>query len=132
MKRVYLLLGVLLVLLMFLPGDVGAADGYPKGIQVFEAGDHLCVLFENDVDFEIECFCPCEDLCPDPTPKKTPKPTDEPKSTPTNRPPEPSPTDKPDPEPTEKPKCNSGRGNDSEGSPDCDPGNSGGKNQGGD
>jgi len=31
-------------------------------------------------------------------------------------------------------KCNSGRGNDSETTPatDCDPGNSGGKNQGGD
>lgn len=29
-------------------------------------------------------------------------------------------------------KCNSGRGNGSEGSPDCDPGNSGGHNNGGD
>jgi hypothetical protein len=32
----------------------------------------------------------------------------------------------------EKQKCNSGRGNQSEGNPDCDPGNSGGHNQGGD
>jgi hypothetical protein len=29
-------------------------------------------------------------------------------------------------------KCNAGRGNASEGDPDCDPGNSGGNNQGGD
>jgi hypothetical protein len=29
-------------------------------------------------------------------------------------------------------KCNSGRGNGSEGAPDCDPGNSSAKNQGGD
>jgi hypothetical protein len=40
------------------------------------------------------------------------------------------------PPPTEKPKCNSGRGNGSEIDPvtglDCDPGNSGGKNKGGD
>jgi hypothetical protein len=31
-----------------------------------------------------------------------------------------------------KKKCNAGRGNGSEGNPDCDPGNSGGNNQGGD
>ena len=30
------------------------------------------------------------------------------------------------------PKCNSGSGNGSEGLPDCDPGNSGGNNNGGD
>ena len=32
----------------------------------------------------------------------------------------------------DKEKCNAGRGNGSEGDPDCDPGNSGGNNQGGD
>jgi hypothetical protein len=36
------------------------------------------------------------------------------------------------PPPPEKPKCNSGNGNGSEGDPDCDPGNSGGNNNGGD
>ena len=43
----------------------------------------------------------------------------------------PEPTPMPTVEPTEKPKCNSDRGNGSEGSPDCDPGKSY-KNQGGD
>ena len=40
----------------------------------------------------------------------------------------------PPPPPTGKKKCNSGRGNGSEPNPqhDCDPGNSGGKNNGGD
>ena len=44
----------------------------------------------------------------------------------------PTPRIDPTPEKTKKPKCNSGGGNGSEGSPDCDPGNSGENNQAGD
>lgn len=68
-----------------------------------------------------------------------PAPTDKPsppKTTPTVAPPTVAPSATPVPEPTMTPgsrkTCNSGRGNGSEGEPDCDPGNSGGHNQGGD
>lgn len=44
----------------------------------------------------------------------------------------PEPEVTPEPEDPGKQKCNAGRGNGSEGNPDCDPGNSGGHNNGGD
>lgn len=83
-----------------------------------------CVTDYRDGEAFTTCYCPCETgKCEvDPV-----VPTDEPVD-PTETPKPPDPT----PEPTKKPKCNSGRGNGSEGDPDCDPGNSGGHNQGGD
>ena len=109
---IIILLCLIILGLLMLPKNVGASDGYPKGVEVFEVGDHTCVLTEVG----IECFCPCDCSVSPNEPVKTEKP---------------EPTPMPTVEPTEKPKCNSGRGNGSEGSPDCDPGKSY-KNQGGD
>ena len=128
-----IILLVIIVAMMFLPKGVGASDGLPEGVYVFEVGDHTSVLSEND----LECFCPCDecevevrekrsikntpgprdvptdepkltDDPPDPT--APPKPTEEPKPTKTEKPPK--------PEKTKKPKCNCGYGDGAEG---CDP-----------
>ena len=115
---IIILLCLITLGLLMLPKNVGASDGYPKGVEVFEVGDHTCVLYSvNGGDKAVmECFCPCDCSVSPNEPVKTEKP-------------EPTPT--PTVEPTEKPKCNSDRGNGSEGDPDCDPGKSY-KNQGGD
>ena len=108
-----------------------AGSELPDGVEVFQVGDHTCVLVErvyygqDAMSIDLECFCPCEEECdvqtdrPDPIP--TTVPTDEPDPTPTNPPPD-------TPEPPDKEKCNRGIGNDAEG---CDPGNSSGQGQGG-
>ena len=130
---VFLALAFAMLLGLCFWDKAGAEDGLPPSVQVFEVGDHTCVLYEfkngvGGTEAELECFCPCEAGCrvdtrtiqeviDDGPEGPTPKPT--------NKPPDPTP--KP-----EKVKCNSGRGNASEGDPDCDPGNSGGHNQGGD
>jgi len=138
MKKNYIswiifLLLLIFIAMMFLPKAVGASNGLPESVVVFKVEDHVCVLS----DVGLECFCPC-DNCEfsleaniSPTaekliPSETVYPTDIPK--PTNNP---QPTKTPKPTKTEKSKCNSGRGNGSEGILDCDPGNSG-KNRGGD
>ena len=72
-----------------------------------------CLTDYRDGNAFTTCYCACEDDCIVVVEEVDPEPT-------------------PEPTPEEKPKCNAGRGNDSEGDPDCDPGNSGGHNQGGD
>ena len=111
---------VLIVLIMAsVAGVVEAAEEWwtPVSVEVYEIQTgHYCVTDHRDDGPHTKCYCPCElGMCAEPS--------EEPKETPTT--PEP-------PVPTEKPSCNSGRGNGSEGDPDCDPGNSGGHNQGGD
>jgi hypothetical protein len=87
------------------------------------------ILTEEDILY----VCGCEAGPCGVTVTNSQEPTDEPTSTPVpTDDPTPVPTDVPTQEPTKKPKCNSGRGNGSEGEPDCDPGNSGGHNHGGD
>ena len=116
-----LLVVLVIIILLFLPKAVGAGPELPEGLGVFylDTG-HACVY--NESSLEWDCYCPCyqgwclEEFSPDPT------------VSPTAEKPVPSET----PIPTEKPKCNSGRGNGSEGETDCDPGNSGDANQGGD
>ena len=133
----------IVALLIF--GPALANDSEQVRRDTFYVGDHICVAYDS-VDgssVALECFCPCEKQieyiertvieevpgdCPEQEPCEECEPVviveyiqgpcDEPGC--------------PTPEPTEKPKCNAGRGNGSEGDPDCDPGNSGGHNQGGD
>ena len=128
---IIILLCLITLGLLMLPKNVGASDGYPKGVEVFEVGDHTCVLYSvNGGDKAVmECFCPCLSNCEKSESQPTLSPTDKPKEPTVVPTVEPTPV--PTVEPTEKPKCNSGRGNGSEGSPDCDPGKSY-KNQGGD
>lgn len=102
---------------------VGANSILPDGVVEWTRSDgSVCSAVVSEYGVALDCDCPCDELCVEPTvtPKvvhtSTPK-TQEPTST---------------PEPTKKVKCNSGRGNGSEGDPDCDPGNSGGHNEGGD
>jgi len=131
-KRVITIGFILLVIALvvaFIPKTVGASDGIPRYVEVFEVNGMTCVSaragsLTGGVD--VECYCPCE-ACVDNTityidgvDTKTPVP-------PAEVPPEP--TDVPPPPPTKKPSCNSGIGN---GSEDCDPGNSEANNQGGD
>ena len=113
---IIVLLLLIAIGLMFLPRQVGASDGLPIGVVVFEAGDHTCVYVKGGTD--IECFCPCEDECVTVVTEIEKKVIVEEKE-------------------KGKAKCNAGRGNGSElywdGNKwvDCDPGNSG-KNKGGD
>lgn len=90
------------------------------GILHLDTGQTCVITYMGEL-YEpwVKCYCPCESDC-EFSPEPTVSPTDE------------TPVPSETPEPTEKPKCNSGRGNASEGDPDCDPGNSGGHNQGGD
>jgi len=129
MKRKILLVAVLFVLLV---GATGVSAGPQKGYDELAPGilgywipsGQYCVSdYRNGTETQsgmpfTTCYCSCEnDDCKiDPKPVPTPKPE-----------PTPEPTLTPKPE-----KCNSGRGNNSEGLPDCDPGNSGDHNQGGD
>ena len=133
MKRkqnwIWVLIVLLLIVigLMLLPRKAGASDGFPENVVAWEYAGELFVTDYRNGRPVTKHICPCEvsldcEVSPNgekPTPTENPQPT---------------PTDKPDPTPKPtKVKCNSGRGNDSEGSPeDCDPGNSGGHNQGGD
>ena len=95
---------------------------------VYYLGDAGIVTIVGDNVVQ-SCLCG-EAACYDGTevvPSNTPVPTKDPTKEPTQEPTDPPPTEKP-----KKQKCNAGRGNGSEGDPDCDPGNSGGHNQGGD
>ena len=115
----------------------------PEGLYEWAREDgSICSAIVTDNSVALDCDCPCENDCnmsfpwesydvPEPTQEVVKEPT--PYNTevvttpePTNKPPDPTTA------PPEKVKCNSGRGNSSEGDPDCDPGNSGGNNQGGD
>lgn len=156
MKNVVVILGVVVVASLVVMG-VAWAQGevqtlYPSYRLVNTDGELIFEgwLIEDDSKSCIQMsngnfFCCCEAGCSveidgtlvpkDPTPTRgvndptpTPSsPTDTPVTPPTDTP-VPPPSDTPEP----KVKCNSGRGNDSEGDPDCDPGNSGGHNEGGD
>ena len=122
---------VSLVALAFIATPAGAGDGLPDGIAEWTRSDGS-ICSANLVAGGIDCDCPCtgcepEDLCTGPIQHVSCLETPEPTVSPTGETPVPSET----PEPT-KVKCNSGRGNGSEGDPDCDPGNSGGHNKGGD
>ena len=132
---IVVLLILIAICLMLLPTNASAEGDKPYDEIVphvlgFEIPTgQYCVTDYRDGKAFTQCFCACE-TCAEPsvitkevptTPKDTPVP-------PTDVPDTPVP---PTPEPTEKPKCNAGRGNGSEGDPECDPGNSG-KNQGGD
>ena len=121
MKKIYILLALVILLGAT---AVSAAGLYPDRVEVFEIpSGHTCVL----VGDYFECYCPCvasvdtiieyvdtecED-CESCTECAECEECEECK------------------EEAEKVKCNAGRGNGSEGDPDCDPGNSG-KNKGGD
>ena len=117
---VLIVLLLITIVLMSLPRKAGASDGYPKDVIAWEYAGELFVTDYRDGRPVTKHICPCNDVCED---------SYTPETTPTDAP-EPQPT--PKPEKTKKPKCNSGRGNGSEGNPDCDPGNSGGHNKGGD
>ena len=119
---------ILIGLALGLCVSIANAGDTPEGVEVFQVGDHTCVLYSGEVTISdekafivnnnnavMECFCSCE-LSPD----CNVSPNGE----------TPVPSETPPPKPT-KEKCNSGRGNGSEGDPDCDPGNSA-KNKGGD
>jgi len=95
--------------------DAPVVERIEDRIGVFELDTgHVCVVTYRGEWYVpyVKCYCPCEVECAISSIviEDTPEP----------------------PTPTDKPKCNSGRGNDSEGDPDCDPGNSGGHNKGGD
>ena len=117
---IVLMLILIAIAMMFLPRGVGAGPELPEGLGVFYLDTGQACVY-NESSLEWDCYCPCyqgwclEEFSPGPT------------VSPTDEKPVPSET----PVPTEETKCNSGRGNGSEGDPDCDPGNSG-KNQGGD
>ena len=108
---------------------VSASGLLPEDVeQFYDDCGHVCYVWP---DGSGDCYPCVSDICQIPTdvpPVVTEEPKDDPTEEPTLPPP---PTVEPTPEPTKKPKCNSGRGNGSEGEPDCDPGNSG-KNRGGD
>ena len=122
---------IIIVLAFVVVGNVDASSNTYDEIVPHVLGFEIptgqyCVTDYRDGKAFTQCFCACENGCVDTVNvitervDKTQVPTDVPDT--------PVP---PTPEPTEKPKCNAGRGNGSEGDPDCDPGNSG-KNQGGD
>jgi len=129
---IVVLLILIAICLMLLPTNASAEGDKPYDEIVphvlgFEIPTgQYCITDYRDGKAFTQCFCACENGCVDTVNvitervDKTQVPTDVPDT--------PVP---PTPEPTEKPKCNAGRGNGSEGDPDCDPGNSG-KNQGGD
>jgi len=123
--KLYLRLGLTIVLFVIVLGWVGAVmadDGQPPRVIAWEFEGLLCVSDYNvDGNPTTNCYCPCEPTCQVDT--RTVQEVIE------DGPVGPTP---PPPDPTDKPKCNSGRGNGSEGDPDCDPGNSGDHNQGGD
>lgn len=124
-------------LIVLLAGLIGitiafAGGTLPEGVDTFLLDDNLfCVVWP---DGSGDCYCSCEVNCETKTitPTVGPDPTDTPTKDPTPTIPPSDSTPTAVPEPTDKPKCNSGRGNGSEGDPDCDPGNSGGHNHGGD
>ena len=113
---VFIILCLIVIALLLIPSRVGASDGLPDNIFEWVRSDgSLCSAIISEGAVALDCDCPCGELCAEPT--VTPKETHTPVPTLV---------------PTDKPKCNSGRGNDSEGNPDCDPGNSGEHNKGGD
>ena len=113
------MLALIFLALSFIP--TGASDGIPPDVTRFYDCGYVCYVWP---DGSGDCYlCQGCDTSTYTDDVKTEKPT-EPTVKPTQIPPD-------TPEPTPKEKCNSGRGNGSEGQPDCDPGNSG-KNQGGD
>ena len=114
-----ILIAIFLVLLacLYMSSIVGASDGMPDNIYEWVRSDgSLCSAIITEGAVAIDCDCPCDSDC-----EFSPEPTVSPT------------VETPVPSETPKPKCNSGRGNGSEGSPnDCDPGNSEGHNEGGD
>ena len=100
---------LLVLAIFFVAMSTASAEG--SVIQEWYRTDgSICSAIITEYGVAIDCDCPCG-FSPEPTVSlngETPVPSE-----------------------TAKPKCNSGRGNGSEGNPDCDPGNSG-KNQGGD
>jgi len=131
-NKVFWFLVILLILafgMMLIPKKAGASDGMPPNVIAWEyAGELFVTDYDEDGHPRTQHICPCEDDCniENVIVQENVTEKDKPKPTPTAPPPPPIKTEKP-----EKVKCNSGRGNGSEGSPDCDPGNSG-KNKGGD
>ena len=126
-----ILLLLIAIAMLALPHGASASDVTYDELAPHVLGFEIptgqyCITDYRDGAAFTQCFCACENGCVDTVNvitervDKTQVPTDVPDT--------PVP---PTPEPTEKPKCNAGRGNGSEGDPDCDPGNSG-KNQGGD
>ena len=110
---------VLGVFLMYV-GTASASSG--DVIQEWYRTDgSICSAIITEYGVAIDCDCPCLSDCTVFEKQETLTPTDTPQET-----------------PTAKPKCNSGRGNGSEFIWDgtkwveCDPGSSGGHNQGGD
>lgn len=111
----------LLVLALLVGGAVYAESLLPDDVQEFtnDCG-YICYVWPDGSGDCYKCLeCEACDECETPNPNPTPNP-------------KPTPDPDPTPEPPKKQKCNSGRGNGSEGDPDCDPGNSGGHNKGGD
>ncbi len=115
---VLILLMLIVILLLCLPRKTGASVNSTDWVR---SDGSICSAIITEYGVALDCDCPCLSNCEET--QLTLIPTDKPQ-----------PTDKPDPtpKPTKKPECNSGRGNGSEGDPDCDPGNSGKKNKGGD
>jgi len=90
----------------------------PEDVLVWEYDSLICVTDVRADGPHTSCYCRCEDGCAAETPENgSLRPTEA--------------IGKPQPTENAPVKCNAGRGNGSEGNPDCDPGNSG-KNQGGD
>ena len=132
------LLVAVVLIIVFGAGAAYAGSLWPDGVSRWIDEECGLVCYEWS-DGSGDCY-PCQsDICqivsdsvvetfnpPRQDPTENPPPTQEPTEEPTLPPP---PTEEP---PPLKHRCNSGRGNGSEGDPDCDPGNSGGHNQGGD
>ena len=122
--RLYVTLGgiiLVIALALLAVSGVFASDGQPSHVIAWEFQGLLCVSdYDAGGNPTTNCYCPCEPTCQVDTRTVQEVIEDGPLDVPT-----------PTPEPADE-KCNAGRGNDSEGDPDCDPGNSGGKNQGGD
>lgn len=125
MRRDTLILLALIIaavlVIAFVP--LGRADAststVPDKVAAWNFDSLLCVTDYRDGNPFTLCYCPCDECVQAIVTEKIVE-TEKVVETPTPPPQE------------EKVKCNAGRGNGSEGDPDCDPGNSAGHNNGGD
>ena len=76
MRKVLLLTAAIIVVWLVTAWATTADSGIPEGVDVFQVGDHTCVLVRGSSygHVAIDCFCPCEGGCdvedniPSPTP----------------------------------------------------------------
>jgi len=135
--KIAILLAIIFIAMMFLPtlADASGKAWTPEHVELsYPMEGWFCLWTDGEFN---GCWSCCEEECKEVVTEKVTEKVIETVivKEPTEKPPtEVPPTEEPTPEPTPEPpkeKCNAGRGNGSEGTPDCDPGNSG-KNNGGD